>query len=99
MVLTKVSAIGRCLEKFKAAKCKPVPTSMDKNCFALLRTDAELAHDLPYRELTGSLLYPAICTRPDLSFFGLILAQHCEGPTKLHREMTKRLFRYFKDTF
>lgn len=50
---------------------------------------------MTYRtEVTGSLLYFAMCTRPNISYAVSTLAQYYEAPTKVHWTTTKRLFKY-----
>ena len=51
-----------------------------------------------YRFIIGSLLYLAICTRPDLSFSIAVLARQVHAPAKRHMAYDKRVLRYVKGT-
>lgn len=65
MTLSQADAIMRCLKRFNMALCKAVSKRMYKIVSALLKVNAESAHDVPYREGIGSLLYSSIITMPD----------------------------------
>lgn len=51
-----------------------------------------------YRSIIGSLLYLAICSRPDIAFSLAVLARHVHAPTKHHMELAKRILRYVAGT-
>ena len=51
-----------------------------------------------YRELVGSLLYCAICTRPDISFAVGACARYVSNPGKAHFKAAQRILRYLKRT-
>ena len=51
---------------------------------------------IPYRSLVGSLMYLAVCTRPDLAMGVSTLSRFCQDPGMLHWEAAKRLLRYVK---
>lgn len=97
MTLSQTDAIRR-LKNFNMELCKAVSTQMEKNVSALPRVDAELARDAPFRAMAGSLLYFAMCTRPDISYAVSAFAQYCKAPTTVYLTKTKRLFRYLKGT-
>lgn len=50
----------------------------------------------PYRELVGSLMYLATCTRPDLAYAVGQLSRYVQSPTQQHIGAAKRLLRYQK---
>lgn len=52
----------------------------------------------PYRQAVGSLMYLAICTRPDLSHAVGVLSQHLERPSFSHWDALVHVFRYLKGT-
>ena len=54
--------------------------------------------DIPYRSLVGSLMYLAVCTRPDLSMAVSALSRCSQNPQMVHWEAAKRVLRYFKGT-
>ena len=51
-----------------------------------------------FRELVGSLLYAAICTRPDIAFAVQALSRHVTKPTQAHWAAGKRILRYLRRT-
>lgn len=52
--------------------------------------------DIPYQSLVGSLMYLAVCTRPDLAAVSL-LNWYSQNPME-HWEVAKRVLRYIKGT-
>lgn len=53
---------------------------------------------IPYREAVGSLLYIAICTRPDISYAVGVLSRFSSNPGMKHWTAVKHLMRYLKTT-
>ena len=53
---------------------------------------------LPYRELIGSLMYLAVCTRPDIAHTVSYLSQFNENFGKEHWAAGKRIIKYLKGT-
>ena len=51
-----------------------------------------------YRSMIGSLLYLAVCTRPDMLFSVSALARQLHTPTLRHMSLIKRIFRYVAGT-
>ena len=51
---------------------------------------------VPYRSLVGSLMYLAVCTRPDIAMGVSTLSRFCQDPGLEHWEAAKRLLRYVK---
>ncbi|GBM98011.1 Retrovirus-related Pol polyprotein from transposon TNT 1-94 [Araneus ventricosus] len=64
------------------------------------KTEAEKAEMswYPYRSLIGSLMYLAICTRPDICHTVSYLSQFNENPGMPHWTAAKRVLKYLKDT-
>ena len=58
----------------------------------------ELCDQTAYRSLVGSLMYLAVCTRPDLSYAVTSLARHVCSPTHEHWAALKQVCRYVKGT-
>lgn len=52
----------------------------------------------PYRQAVGSLMYLAVCTRPDLAHAVGVLSQHLERPSFAHWDALLHVFRYLKGT-
>ena len=53
---------------------------------------------IPYRSVVGSLMYLAVCTRPDLSIAVSALSSYCQAPQPEHWEAEKRVLRYVQGT-
>ena len=51
-----------------------------------------------YQKLVGSLIYLAICTRPDISYAAMALGQFNANPTRAHLVAAKRVLRYLAGT-
>jgi len=53
--------------------------------------------DYPYINATGSLLYSAICTRPDIFYAVMQLARFNSNPGEPHVKASKQVLRYLND--
>ena len=51
-----------------------------------------------YQQITGTLIYAAIGTRPDITFEATRLSQFNNNPTKEHIKYAKYVLRYLKGT-
>ena len=51
---------------------------------------------IPYRSMVGSLMYVALCTRPDQSMAVSAFSRYCQNPQPEHWEAGKRVLRYLK---
>ena len=51
-----------------------------------------------FRSLIGSLMYAAVCTRPDITYHVIALARHMQEPAESHWNAAKRILRYLKGT-
>ena len=65
-------------------------------------TEAEAAEmkkrNLPYRSVVGSLMYIAICTRPDISYAVGVLSQHLDKLSINHWNLAMHVLRYLNGT-
>ena len=88
------------LDRFGMSDSKPVATPMDPGT-KLEKDEGESSpneEELPYRELIGSLMYLAVCTRPDIAFAVSYLSQFNSCYNKSHWTAAKRVLRYIKET-
>ena len=60
--------------------------------------DHEFMRDIPYRQAVGSLLWLALCTRPDISYAVGQVAKFNANPGPDHWKAVLRIFRYLKFT-
>ena len=85
------------LVKFKMDACKPRSTPCELGGYP---TDDESPYENNslYREMVGSLIYAATCTRPDLSWVVSKLSQRLSNPRQVDFTMLKHVFRYIHGT-
>ena len=92
--IKKVVAKFPVLRKFHAN----VPAQSDR----LSKSDCPLSSndvpDYPYMSVTGSLLYAAICTRPDIFYAVMQLARFNSNPGKAHVRASEQCLRYLEET-
>ena len=93
--LCQESYINKLLHRFGNSKpFKPRPTPMEQGC-KLTKEDGSLEHtSFPYRELVASLLYLAICTRPDISFTVKELSRFLNSPGRKMIAVAVRCLHY-----
>ena len=60
--------------------------------------DSAFMRDIPYRQAVGSLLWLALCTRPDISYAVGQVAKFNANPGPDHWKAVLRIFRYLKFT-
>ncbi len=86
------------LERFGMINSKPVTTPMDRSYNEVTTQESELAHDVPYRQAIGSLMYLRIATRPDIAYAIGKLSQHSQNPRTHDWIAVKRVLRYINGT-
>eukprot|EP00958_Prasinococcus_capsulatus_P024890 scaffold4002_cov256-Prasinococcus_capsulatus_cf.AAC.1 len=76
-------------------KSTPVPTNYnrDPQSVPLDAKDTNL-----YLQIVGSMMYLAVCTRPDIAYLMHCLCKGMSQPTVLHMELAKRGLAYIKKT-
>lgn len=92
--------IQKILKEFGMTDCKPVKTPLEiGRKLEKPRTENFIPpKDFPYQKLIGSLMYLAVCSRPDISFAVAYLSQFNSCYTGEHWSVAKRLLRYLKGT-
>ena len=91
--------IQRVLVKFQMEDSHPrtLPCDIHVNKFDF--SESPLLEDPRiFREITGSLIYIMVCTRPDLSFIVTKLSQFMSAPTKAHLNIARNVLKYLKGT-
>jgi hypothetical protein len=99
--LCQSNYIGQILKRMGMEHCNTVSTPMDRgvdlgNPNLLEQGDEKVS--AAYAQAIGSLLYCALCTRPDIAFSVHTLAQYTKNPSQVHWTAVKRVFRYLKGT-
>ncbi len=93
-------------EHFGMNDANMAPTPLD-NCQVLSKADSPTPDDaetlkmmaaIPYQEAISSLLYKAICTRPDIAFAMQTLSQLSSNPGPKHWTAVKHVIQYLKGT-
>lgn len=94
--LDQSNYIQKLLKRFRMEDCKPAGTPMETGLKLPQETQKDDTYN--YRELVGSLMYIAVCTRPDISHAVSYLSQfnNCFG--EVHWKAAKRVLRYLKGT-
>ena len=97
--------VSELLEEWNLSSCRPVSTPFPSSLPDLTTapsnslpaiSDADL---LPqYQRLVGCLLYLAIATRPDISYYAMWLGQFNSKPTRAHFIIAKHVLRYLAGT-
>lgn len=94
--------IDAILARFGMSLCRPASTPFPADLKLTRSSDAEVTRflytGLPYRRAVGSLIYLAICTRPDISYSVGLLSQHLERPAQQHWDGFIHILRYLKGT-
>lgn len=85
---------------FENLKSASTPLPVTSKLYRASDEEAEAfaQENKPYRSGVGSLMYLAMCTRPDLAHSVGVLSQHLERPGKQHWDALVHVFRYLKGT-
>ena len=92
------------LSHFGMADCNPVSTPMEPGLSLTASMAPETPEEqqemrgVPYLSAVGSLMYLAMCTRPDIAYTVGVLARFGSSPGVAHWKAVKHLFRYLQGT-
>jgi Reverse transcriptase (RNA-dependent DNA polymerase) len=88
------------LVRYGMQDSRPASTAMLESFFAHLEAeeDTTFVELNLYQQIIGSLLYPAMKTRPDILTAVCILSRFTSAPTKYCHVAVKRVFRYLQGT-
>lgn len=90
------------LTRFNHEKSKPASTPFPPGLKLFRPDDSEVEEfakqKFPYRNLVGSLMYLAQCTRPDLAHAVGTLSQHLDWPGYQHWNAACHVLRYLRGT-
>jgi hypothetical protein len=94
--------VTKALEKYGLTECKVSPTPEVTGGEASME-DMGQSLDTPtdrtrYMELTGTLMYAAVATRPDIAHAAYALACHMQAPTRRNMLAAERVLRYLAGT-
>lgn len=77
--------------------CNPSSTLMDLNV-VLNAGEGNPFNSSLYARALGSLLFAAVCTRPDILYAVQVLSQYTSAPLQDHWTTIKNIFQYLKGT-
>ncbi len=99
--LSQQQYIDGILTRFGLHNASPVTTPLDPNVILRKRRVNEEVDPTirsGYQSAIGSLMYAAICTRPDIAYAVQSLSQYSNNPGPEHWSAVKRVFRYLSGT-
>jgi hypothetical protein len=76
------------------AKTKSTPLALGINLVKAKEDEVLDKTKYPYGELVGSMLYLAVCTRPDIAHVVGVLARYMSAPSMEHWKTAKVVLRY-----
>jgi hypothetical protein len=92
--IKQTTYITQMLERFGMKDCKSVSTPAEG---VLARNkEPQQQPSIEYMSITGSLLYAAMVTRPDLAFAVQSLGRHMQSSGPAHLSAAKRVLRYLQ---
>ncbi|KAI0983118.1 hypothetical protein GJ496_003169 [Pomphorhynchus laevis] len=95
--LQQTKFIQRMLNKYHMAECKIVSTPMNPNIRLEVNDNTSKSIDQKlYQYIIGSLLYKAICTRPDKAYAVGILSRFNISSNESHLTAAKQVMRYLR---
>ena len=87
--------IRELLHEYKMEECRPVSTPLEPKFQVICENDnCEKVNPTLYQSLIGSLMYLAICTRPDILHSVCKLSQRNKDPHHEHMAAARRLLKY-----
>ena len=98
--LSQKAYVDRVLERFGMESCKsgvaPIFKGDRLNKDQCPKNDVEKAaiKDVPYSSVVGSLMYSAVCTRPDIAYAVSVLGRYLPNPGNEHWVAAKKVLRY-----
>jgi hypothetical protein len=101
LILTQSTYMKKVLKQFGMEECKPVSTPMEPGVANTLIPAPDEADDATikwYQQLIGSLMWPAVHTRPDLAYSVGVLSRYAHNPSPIHCTLIKRVLRYVAGT-
>lgn len=99
ITLSQELYVTKALEKFGLQQCRVVSTPEQVGAAHESGPGLdERAEQQRYMEITGTLMYAAISTRPDIAHAVHYLASHMQAPTQRHMLAAERVLRYLAGT-
>jgi len=104
--LSQKSFISDLLDTWNMSNCYPLPVPLRQKLHELPppppNSLPDITNDdnikLHFQRLVGSLIYLAVCTRPDIAYVAMALGQYNASPTRAHLLAAKGVLRYLAGT-
>ncbi len=99
--LQQKTYIKKILKRFQMTDCKPLSISMNPcvaNSLLLSKHQADRATIKWYQSAIGSLMWPSVHTRPDISYLVGVLSRYCANLGFIHCNLVIQIFRYSAGT-
>jgi len=97
IALSQEKYIGEILECFGMSDAHPITTPTLANEH-LIKLSSPKIDAKSYQHALGTLMYPMLRTRPDLTYSVAILGQHAANPGPDHQHALEHVFRYLQAT-
>ena len=97
ITLNQGTYIRKVLERFGMLDCRPAAIPMDPGVpNSILPYDGKADYDtiVWYQSAVGSLMWPAVLTRPDISLAVGVISRYCGNPGPAHIKLVIQVFRY-----
>lgn len=94
--ISQQAYVKKILARFKTGECKPRSVPADPGSHLEKELFTSETQYYPYSEAIGSLMFAAICTRPDISYAVGQVAKYSSKPSHVYWEAIKRIFAYLK---
>ena len=101
ITLCQSTYLKKVLDRFKMTECKPASIPMDPGVAnSLLPYDGNADKETIkwYQSAIGSLMWPAVHTRPDIAYSVGVLSRYCSNPGPTHCNLVIQIFRYLSGT-
>lgn len=101
ITLRQTTYIKKVLSRFNMLDSRPVSTPMEPGIGNTLTPSEDQADKETitwYQSVVGSLMWPAIHTRPDIAYAVGVLSRYCSNPSSLHCKYLQRIMRYLAGT-
>ncbi len=82
------------LKRFQMSDCKPVSIPMNQGVANSLPSEsqADKVTIMWYQSAIGSLMWPVVHARPDISYSVGVLSRYCTNPGPIHCNLVIQIF-------
>lgn len=101
ITLQQTTYLKKVLSRFNMLNSTPISTPMDPGAGNTIMPSEDQADKETitwYQSVVGSLMWPAMHTRPDIAYAVGVLSRYCSNPGPLHCKYLQRIMRYLAST-